>query len=100
MSDAETNRHIDELRGNLTEKLGELHRRATHVKLALSPSTYWNNPWIRIGIGAAIGFALVDRRPAAARTHEGLVHAIVRAGLCAAASALVARSLAVPRGDA
>ena len=100
MSAAETNRNIEELRSSLTEKLGELHRRATHAKLVLSPSTYWKNPWIRLGIGAAIGFAIVDRRPAGARTHEPLVHAIVRAGLCAAASALVARSLAVPRGDA
>jgi hypothetical protein len=39
-------------------------------------------------------FAMIDRRPAAARTHEPLVHAIVRAGLCVAASALVACSLA------
>jgi hypothetical protein len=100
MSDAETNHHIDELHNNLTEKLGELHRRAAHAKRVLSPSTYWNNPWIRLGIGAAIGFAIADRRPAAARTHEGLVHAVVRAGLCAAASALVARSLAIPRDDA
>jgi hypothetical protein len=100
MSDAETSHNIEELRGGLTEKLGELHRRATHAKLVLSPGTYWKNPWIRLGIGAAIGFVMIDRRPAAARTHEPLVHAIVRAGLCAAASALVARSLAVPRGDA
>jgi hypothetical protein len=59
----------------------------------LSPATYWKSPWIRLGIGAAIGFAMVDRRPAVAHTHERLVHAIIRAGLCAAASALVARSL-------
>ena len=92
-------RTIDELRISLADKLGELHRRASHAKLALSPATYWHNPWVRLGIGVAIGFAVGHRRRASTRTHEGLLHAIVRAGLSAAASALVVQSLAPqPKG--
>lgn len=94
MSDAKHD--VEELRGSLTEKLGELHRRATHAKVVFSPSTYWKSPWIRLGVGAAIGYA-ITRRNNANRTHEGLVHAIVRAGLSAAASALVIRALATPK---
>ena len=100
MSNIETNRKIEELRTSLTEKLGELHRRATSAKETLSPWHHWKNPWVRIGIGAVIGFAVGRRRPAEARTHESLVHSIVRAGLSAAAAVLVTRSLAKPGGDA
>jgi hypothetical protein len=98
MSDLETNQKIDDLRHDLAEKLGELHRRAVHTKQVLSPSTYWNNSWIRLGIGAAVGFALGSYRRGAARTHEGLVHSIVRAGLGAAVTSVVTRALAT-KGD-
>ena len=87
---------IDELRGNLTEKLGELHRRATRARVVLSPSTYWDNLWVRVGIGVAIGYAMRRRPGTAVPNHESLVHAIVRAGLSAAASGLVIRALAAP----
>jgi hypothetical protein len=99
MSDPEMDRKIEQLRRDLTEKLGELRRRAADAKLVLSPSTYWRSPQIRIAIGFAIGFAIGARRPAAAEVgaREGLLRAIVRTGLCAAASALVTRSLSPSR---
>jgi hypothetical protein len=56
MADLETTQRIEELRTNLSEKLGELHRRAKHTKEILSPSTYWQNPWVRVGIGFALGW--------------------------------------------
>ena len=37
-------RQIDQLRGDLGEKLDELHRRAAHAKELLSPAHYWHNP--------------------------------------------------------
>jgi hypothetical protein len=84
-------RSIDELRAGLADKLAELHRRAKHARALASPSTYLRNPWVQLGIAAAIGYALLDRR---GRQHEGLVHAVVRSGLSAAAHVLVTRALA------
>ena len=100
MPDLETTQRIEQLRTALGDKLSELHRRASVMKRRLTPSSYWENPWVRFGVGAAIGLVLAGRR----RTqpggpHEGLVHAMVRAGLSAAVSGLVARSLALPPGD-
>ena len=55
-------RELEELRDNVTAKLAELHRRATRARLALTPSTYWQNPWIRLALGVAVGLALGWRR--------------------------------------
>lgn len=85
-------RQIDQLRVDLGEKLDELHRRAAHAKQLLSPAHHWHNPWVRLGIGVAIGFALGSRRRSAGMP-EGLLHAVVRAGLHAAIRATVHRSL-------
>jgi hypothetical protein len=98
MPDSETTKKLDDLRTNLTDKLGELHRRATHAKLVLSPWSYWKNPWVRLGIGAAVGFVLGQR--STGRTHESLAHAVVRAGLSAATAVLVTSALTQSRGDA
>lgn len=85
-------RQIDQLRGDLGEKLDELHRRAAHAKELLSPAHYWHNPWVRLGIGVAIGFTLGSRRRSAGMP-EGLLHAMVRAGLYAAIRATIQRAL-------
>lgn len=98
VADLETAERIEQLRGALGEKLSELHRRASVVKRRLTPSTYWENPWVRFGVGAAIGFALAHRRRSQPGVHEGLFHAMVRAGLSAAITGMVARSLALPPG--
>ncbi|MEP6863061.1 MAG: hypothetical protein ABJE66_20715 [Deltaproteobacteria bacterium] len=58
MPNRQTSEELDELRDNITAKLGELHRRATHARLALSPSSYWRQPWFRLGLGVVIGFAI------------------------------------------
>ncbi|MBA3540479.1 MAG: hypothetical protein H0T79_12790 [Deltaproteobacteria bacterium] len=101
MANTETALKIDELRQNLNEKLGELHRRANHTKDVLTPSTYWKNPWVRVGIAAALGFVVGDlRRRPSERTYEGMTHAVLRAGLATAASALVARWMAASDRDA
>ncbi|MEO8706741.1 MAG: hypothetical protein ABI867_42335 [Kofleriaceae bacterium] len=56
MADLQSTQRIEELRTSLGEKLEELHRRAKHTKAILSPSTYWQNPWVRVGIGFALGW--------------------------------------------
>jgi hypothetical protein len=98
MTDPETLLRVEQLRGSLGDKLGELHRRASELKRALTPSSYWRNPWVRFAVGATIGFALSGGRRGP-RTHESLVHAMVRAGLSAAVGAIVTRQLALPPGD-
>jgi hypothetical protein len=99
MADPVTLQHIEQLRGSLADKLGELHRRASELKQRLTPSSYWRNPWVRFAAGATIGFVLAGNRRSQ-RGHEGIIHAMVRAGLSAAVGAIVTRSLALPPGDA
>jgi hypothetical protein len=94
MPTPETTHELDELRDNVTAKLGELHRRATQVRVALSPSSYWRQPWLRLGLGIAIGYAIGRRASATSPgTNETIVHAVLRAGLSAAATMLVAGAL-------
>ena len=78
----------------MADKLEELHRRASTVTKVLTPSTYWNDPVVRFGIGVAIGLLVGSRGRSSSATHEGLAHAIVRAGLTAATTALITRTLA------
>jgi|GEM_PF-6979929 len=94
MADSQTNRNIEELRASLSDKLEELHRRASTVTKVLTPTTYWNDPVVRFGIGVALGLMVGSRGRASDASHEGLFHAIVRAGLTAATTALVTRALA------
>jgi ElaB/YqjD/DUF883 family membrane-anchored ribosome-binding protein len=96
---SETKPELAELRDSVTAKLGELHRRATQARIALSPSNYLRQPWLRIGLGVAIGYAIGRRAfPTSAGAHETIGHAVVRAGLSAAVTMLVAGALkpAVP----
>jgi hypothetical protein len=99
MADLETVHRIEELRSSLGDKLAELHRRASHVKERLTPSYYWRNPWVRFGIGAVIGLALASRRRGQPGGPEGLLHSMIRAGLSAAVTGVITRSLALPPGD-
>jgi hypothetical protein len=94
MADSQTNRNIEELRASLSDKLAELHRRASRATRVLTPSTYWDDPVVRFGIGVAIGLMVGSRGRSASASHEGWFHAIVRAGLTAATTALVTRTLA------
>jgi hypothetical protein len=94
MADSQTNRNIEDLRASLADKLEELHRRASRVTKVLTPSTYWNDPVVRFGLGVAIGLMVGSRGRTSSAAHEGLVHAIVRAGLTAATTALITRALA------
>jgi hypothetical protein len=91
MADSHTNRTIEDLRTHLSEKLEELHRRASTASQALAPATYWRDPWVRFGLGVVLGLALAGRRRGSGP--ESLVHAVVRAGLTATTSALVTRAL-------
>jgi hypothetical protein len=94
MADSKTNRNIEDLRASLADKLEELRRRANRATTALTPSTYWNDPVVRFGIGVAIGLLVGARGRSGHASHEGLAHAIVRAGLTAATTALITRTLA------
>jgi hypothetical protein len=88
---------VDVLRANLDEKLAELKRRAVHAKEVLTPATYLQNPWVRIGIAAAVGFAI----GAGARRDggEGLFHSILRAGLSSAGVVVVQKLLTAPKPE-
>jgi hypothetical protein len=44
----------------LVDKLRELQRRARVAKTMLTPSTYLDNPWVRLGLAATVGY-LVGR---------------------------------------
>ena len=73
---------LDALRANLDEKLAELKRRATHAKVVLTPATYLDDPWVRCGIAALLGFAI----------GSGSQRALLRTGL-GIAGVLVAHQL-------
>lgn len=68
-----TQGELDALRANLDEKLAELKRRATHAKVVLTPATYLDDPWVRCGIAALLGFAIGSgSRRALLRTGLGI----------------------------
>ncbi len=97
MSDVATQAEVDMLRANLDEKLAELKRRAVHVKEVLTPAHYLQNPWIRVGIAAAVGIAI----GAGARRDggESLLHSVLRAGLSTAGIVAVQKLLSAPRSE-
>jgi hypothetical protein len=80
-------RSLEDLRKDLTDKLGELHRRATHAKHALTPSTYWQNPWLRVGLGLVGGLVVGSQLRGV--TRGGVMRAIAFVGL----GVIVGRSL-------
>jgi len=97
MSNPDDDHKIELARRGLTDKLDELRRRAKLIRTRLSPSTYWNMPILRFGVGLAAGYAL-GRRPTSVATVEhprspSILHAVVRAGLAAATASLVRRAL-------
>ncbi|MEO8846332.1 MAG: hypothetical protein ABI591_26940 [Kofleriaceae bacterium] len=97
MSEGASQAEVDALRANLDEKLAELKRRAVHVKEVLTPATYLESPWVRVGIAAAVGFAL----GAGARRDggEGLFHSILRAGLSSAGVVAVQKLLTATKPE-
>lgn len=86
---------IDELRAGLSDKLEELHRRANRATQVMAPSTYWNDPVVRFGIGVAVGLAL-GMRGERKDGESGILYSVVRAGLSAAASALITKAMTAP----
>ena len=95
MSEPATQADVDLLRAHLDEKLAELKRRAVHAKQVLTPATYFRSPWLRVGIAAAVGFAI----GAGARRDGGgsWLHSILRAGLSSAGVVVVQKLLAAPK---
>lgn len=90
-----TSKSIDELRAGLSDKLEELHRRANRATQVLAPSTYWNDPVVRFGIGVAVGLA-IGMRGERKDGEGGLLYSMMRAGLSAAASALISKAITAP----
>jgi hypothetical protein len=97
---------IADVRRDLTEKLEELQRRGTRARAALSPSTYLRNPWLRIGLGFVVGYAIGHRTSSEGAGSEhatrlagsSLVRGVVRASLLAAFEALLREAVtAAPR---
>lgn len=76
-------------------KFADLGSRVAQAKELLSPANWWKNPWVKVGVGVAIGFAIgrIGRGGAKAQNHESILHGIVRASLAAAAAMLVRQAL-------
>ncbi len=91
----QTLRDIDDIRRNLTAKLEELQRRANAAAdLASTAVNYWHNPAVRFGLGVVIGLAFGGgRRSVTDHASESLIRSILRAGLMAATTSLVTRTL-------
>lgn len=96
MSEGASQAEVDALRANLDEKLAELKRRAVHAKEVLTPATYLQSPWVRVGIAAAVGFAL---GASSRRDGEDLLHSVLRAGLSAAGVVAVQKLLTAPKSE-
>ncbi|MEO8554994.1 MAG: hypothetical protein ABI678_33675 [Kofleriaceae bacterium] len=73
-------RSLDKLRDSLTEKLGELHRRAVHAKQVVTPATYFENPWTQLGLALVAGIVVGDQMK-----RGGLFGTLALLGLGAAA---------------
>ncbi len=50
---------IAETRARLETNLTELRDRARHARTMMSPRTYLDNPWFRVGVGLLAGFLIV-----------------------------------------
>ncbi len=94
----DTNARIAAARDRLAAKLAELQHRVTAARELVSPATYLANPWVRFGLGAAVGF-LIGRAPkrlttgAPATADEGIVRATLRTTLISLASSFVSRAI-------
>jgi ElaB/YqjD/DUF883 family membrane-anchored ribosome-binding protein len=49
---------IAEARQNLSVRLSELDRRVDFMRHRIDPRGWLENPWARVGVAAAVGFAL------------------------------------------
>jgi len=83
-------------RSNLTAKLAELRLRESQARSAIAPLRYLANPWLHLGIAAFVGYRLGrPGHPAAPRVETPREHTItrtiIRAGVVAAAEAIVRR---------
>jgi hypothetical protein len=82
-------------RSKLTTKLAELRRRELHAIETLAPLRHLANPWLHLGIAAFIGYRLGRPHrappPIAAPPADSMTRTIVRAGVIAAAEAIVRR---------
>ncbi len=72
----------------LVEKLHELQRRARRAKTLLSPSTYLDNPWVRFGLAATVGY-LVGR----GRSETRVLGPIARQVIGGIAKGLIERAM-------
>lgn len=103
---AATEARIAQARERLASKLTELQTRVTHVKSIVSPRTYLENPWVQLGIGAAVGFFLGGRvppshrlmpgpsEPGAAPTRErGIFGSAVRGAIISIATSVLRRAV-------
>lgn len=75
---------IAEARQKLSARLGELERRVEKVKATMDPRAWLENPWARIGVAAAVGFAL---------GRSSALRPIVRAALGTAVTTLLKQAV-------
>lgn len=93
---------IARARARLAANLGELQQRLTHARKLVSPRTYLANPWLKVGLGVAVGYLVGRRRPRKRLASPDpdppikpdLVHAALRATATYVASALLKRAVA------
>jgi len=97
-SEPSIDRRIAVVRSRLAVDLGELRRRVGRVSDLLSPATYLRNPWVQLGVGLAVGYAVGRSRPRLAgttqapRPRESLVYVAARAAVTGLVSALIKRA--------
>jgi hypothetical protein len=91
---------ITVVRDRLGARLTELQRRVTHARTIMSPRTYFDNPWVRAGLGVAVGYLLGSPGRSAADAAqrgrdqpEGLLRAMVRTGLMTLAGSMIRRAM-------
>ena len=91
-------------RTRLAANIGALRDRADRIRKLVTPGTYLDNAWVRVGLGIAIGYAIGRRRrpkrlasgaPRAKPRSIGdeLVIAAVRAAVTSVAGAVVRRAI-------
>jgi hypothetical protein len=105
-------RRIEEARARLATHLGELQDRVTRAREMISPGTYLRSPWLKLGIGVALGYAVGRRRRPRLLTHggdpprapapsSGIVGAAIRTAVTALVGAAIERAVArVMKGPA
>jgi hypothetical protein len=100
---------IAEVRSRLAANLGELHDRVNRARRLMSPRTYLDNPWVRLGLGVAAGYLVGSRRKPKLLTAgdghvvvgaaESLVHAALRSTVMTIAAAVIQRAIGNATSD-